>query len=497
MREIILKFKNIKKSFPGVEAIKNVSIEIKKGEVYGIVGENGAGKSTLMKILTGAIELDKGKIEILGKEYTQLTPHGSLEIGISTIYQEFNLIPFLTVAENLYYGREVMKGPFLNTYYMNLEVKKFFNEIEIDIGPREQVKNLGIAKLQLVEIAKALFKDSIIIVMDEPTAPLTNNETEILFKLIKKLKSKGVTILYISHRIEEIFEICDRVSILRDGRLVSTKNVNNISKKELISLMVGRQLGEKLPGGYRKLGNVVMEIINLTTDKIRDVSFKLHKGEILGLGGLVGAGRTETARAIFGVDSLHRGRIIVKGKDVKKHSPIDSIKLGIGLLPEDKKVQGLILKMQVKENITYSMLDRITRIGIIKLGQENRICSNLIDDLKIKIQALTQLVYNLSGGNQQKVVLAKWLSTNCDILIFDEPTRGIDVGAKNEIYNLMYDLTKSGKSIIMISSEMRELIGMSDRIIVMHEGEITGELSQNEFDQRRILKLASGERERQ
>jgi ribose transport system ATP-binding protein len=492
MKEKILEFKNITKIFPGVKALDNVSIDFEKGEIHGIVGENGAGKSTLIKILTGALEPTEGKIEIFGKEYNQLSPHKSLEIGISAIYQEFNLIPFLTVAENVFYGREITKGSFLNSSFMNSETKKFCNEMEIDIDPKTQVKDLGIAYQQIIEIVKALSKNSKIIIMDEPTAPLTNREIEVLYKIIRNLESKGVTILYISHRLGEIFEICQRVSVLRDGCLVSTKDVCDISKKELIASMVGRQLGEEFPGGFGKPGKVVMEAANLKTNKIEDVSFKLHEGEILGFGGLVGAGRTETARALFGTDNILQGHIILKGKKIRLCSPIDAIRSGIGLIPEDRKQHGLILSMQVNENITYSILDNITKIGLIRLRQEKKICLDLVENLRIKIQSLSQRANSLSGGNQQKVVLAKWLATDCEIFLFDEPTRGIDVGAKQEIYNLMHELTANGKSIIMISSEMPELIGMSDRILVMHEGKVTGKLSKNEFNQQKILELASG-----
>ncbi|MHB1345914.1 MAG: sugar ABC transporter ATP-binding protein [Candidatus Humimicrobiaceae bacterium] len=492
MKDTILKIKNITKIFPGVKALDNVSIEFKKGEIHGIVGENGAGKSTLIKILTGAITPTEGKIEVLGKEYQYFNPHQSLGIGICAIYQEFNLIPFLTVAENIFYGREVTKGPFLNRAYMNSQVKNLCNEMEVELNPKMQVKDLGIAYQQIVEIVKVLSMDAKILIMDEPTAPLTNKEIESLFKVIKKLKLKGVTIIYISHRLEEIFEICERVSIMRDSCLILTEDVNKISKKELISYMVGRQLGEDFPGSSRVFGEVVIEAVDLTTDKIKDVSFKLHKGEILGFGGLAGSGRTETVRAMFGVDNLKKGYIKIKGKKTKLHSPINAIKSGIGLIPEDRKRQGLILSMRVKENMTYAILDRISKIGLVKLGEENKICSFFINDLKIRTPSLNQMLRNLSGGNQQKVVLAKWLATECDILFFDEPTRGIDVGAKQEIYNLMYELTKKGKSIIMISSEMHELIGMSDRILVMHEGKITGELNKNEFSQQKILELASG-----
>lgn len=493
MDEIILKLGNITKVFPGVKALDSVSINFKKGEVHGIVGENGAGKSTLIKILTGAIQPTEGTIEFLGKEYYHLNPQLSLKIGINAIYQELNLIPFLTVAENIFFGREVIKGIFLNKTFMNKEVKKLCEIMGVEINPNAQVKNLGIAYQQIVEILKVVSIESKVIIMDEPTAPLTTTEIENLFKVIKKLVLKGVTIIYISHRIEEIFDICDRVSIMRDGKLILTDNIKNLTKKDLITHMVGRQLGEDFPGSGGKIGNPVLEVHGLTNNKIKNVSFKLYKGEILGLGGLVGSGRTETLRTIFGLDKLDSGYIFINGKKIKPSSPESIIRLGIGLIPEDRKTQGAILSMSVRENITYSILDKISKLSFVKLSMENKICSVFVDNLRIKIFSLNQLLKNLSGGNQQKVVIAKWLATKCDILLFDEPTRGIDVGAKQEIYYLMNELTKEGKSIIMVSSEMHELIGMSDRIIVMHEGTIAGILDNKSlFNQEKILELASG-----
>ncbi len=489
----ILKMKNITKVFPGVLALDNVCLEFEEGEVHAIVGENGAGKSTLIKILTGAHNPTKGTIELFGKEYDQLTPHEAMEKGISAIYQEFILVPYLTVAENIFFGREETKGIFLNKAEMNRKTRELCKEMGVDVNPKAKVMDLGVAYQQIVEIVKAVSQNAKILVMDEPSAPLTTNEIGAMFNIVRKLKAKGVTVLYISHRLEEIFEICDRVSIMRDGQYITTQKTSEITKKQIIAHMVGRELGEVFPGGAGARDDIILEAQGLTTGKLKDISFKLKKGEILGFGGLVGAGRTETAQALFGMDELEKGVIKVNGSPVKIKSPKQAIQHGIGLIPEDRKRHGLVLSMQVKENITFSILNKIKKWIFIDQKQDVSISEKLQADLRIKTPTLKQRARNLSGGNQQKVVLAKWLATKCDVLIFDEPTRGIDVGAKQEIYHLMNELTKEGKSIIMISSEMPELIGMSDRILVMHEGIINGELNSSEYSQERILEMASGQ----
>ena len=489
----ILKMKNITKVFPGVVALDNVCLDFDEGEVHAIVGENGAGKSTLIKILTGAHKPTKGTIELFGKEYEHLTPHEAMEKGISAIYQEFILVPYLTVAENIFFGREETNGIFLNKVEMNRRTRELCKEMGVDVNPKAKVMDLGVAYQQIVEIVKAVSQNAKILVMDEPSAPLTTNEIEAMFNVVRRLKAKGVTVIYISHRLEEIFEICDRVSIMRDGQYITTAKTGDINKKEIIAYMVGRELGESFPGGAGGRDEIILEAQGLTTAKIKDISFKLKKGEILGFGGLVGAGRTETAMALFGVDVLESGTIKVSGQSVKIKSPKQAIRNGIGLIPEDRKRHGLVLSMQVKENITFSILTKIKKWLFVDQKKEIQLSEKLRDDLRIKTPTLKQRARNLSGGNQQKVVLAKWLATRCDVLIFDEPTRGIDVGAKQEIYHLMHELTKEGKSIIMISSEMPELIGMSDRILVMHEGIINGELSASEYSQERILEMASGQ----
>ncbi len=489
----ILRMKNISKVFPGVKALDDICLDFEEGQVHAIVGENGAGKSTLIKILTGAYSPSKGVIELYGVDHSSFSPHEAMGKGIAAIYQEFILVPYLTIAENIFFGKEKTKGVFLNKTEMNQKTHELCQEMGVEVDPRTQVKNLGVAYQQIVEIVKAVAQNARILVMDEPSAPLTSKEIEAMFNIVRKLKEKGVTIIYISHRLEEVFEICDRISIMRDGKHVITKEVDKITKKEIISHMVGRDLGEDFPGGVGFSKEVVLEAQNITTEKIKNVSFKLHKGEILGFGGLVGAGRTETAMAIYGEDSIKDGRILVNGKPLKVKSPKHAIENGIGLIPEDRKRHGLVLSMSVMDNITYSILKKISKGLFVDSPKNQKTADKYKKSLRIKTPSLKQMARDLSGGNQQKVVIGKWLATKCDVLIFDEPTRGIDVGAKQEIYHLMNELSKNGKSIIMISSEMPELIGMSDRILVMHEGSINGELSPEDYSQERILEIASGE----
>ena len=495
MEQAILSFNNITKIFPGVRALDDVTMEFREGEIHAIVGENGAGKSTLIKILAGAHHPSEGTIHVLGKSYSahsHYTPHESLAMGISVIYQEFNLVPYLSVAENIFYGRETSRGGFIERKKMAEETLRLCKEMEIELDPRTKVKDLSVAYQQIVEIIKSLSRNARIVVMDEPTAPLTNKEIKSLFAIVRKMKAKGVTVLYISHRLEEVFEICDRVSVMRDGRYITTKEVGEVDIKALIGFMIGRELSQDYPDAAGKNSDVVLSVRGLTTDKIKDVSFDLHKGEILGLGGLVGSGRSETVRAIFGADRLDAGEIVISGTKCQIKSPADAIRHSIGLLPEDRKREGLIIGMQVKENITFGILRILSKFGLVSNSAQKQICMDLKDSLKIKTPKISQITRNLSGGNQQKVVLAKWLATKCEILVFDEPTRGIDVGTKQEIYSLMRDLTRQGKSIIMISSEMPELIGMSDRIVIMHEGRVNGVLSRESFSQEEILEIASG-----
>lgn len=491
MEDYILEVKNICKHFSGVKALDNISFKIRRGEVHALVGENGAGKSTFIKVLTGAHMPSSGTIVYEGKEYKELNPMLALELGITAIYQEFNLIPYLTVAENIYFGCEKLKGGLLDKQTMLDDCKKLFQDIGIDIDPKEKILNLGIAQQQLVEIVKSVSKNAKFIIMDEPSAPLTEKETATLHAIVKQIKAKGVTIIYISHRMEEIFDICDRVTVFRDGQWISTESVSSTNREKLIADMVGRTLGETYPRTETKHLENVLEVKNLKNERLNDISFVLKKGEILGLGGLVGAGRTEVVRAIFGADKIDSGELYINGGIVKINNPSDALNHNIALLPEDRKTQGIIMDLCIRDNISFSILDKLSYFSVLKLKKEKTLCESLVSNLKIKINSLSQAVKNLSGGNQQKVVLAKCLATECEILLIDEPTRGIDVGAKQEIYKIMRELADSGKSIIMVSSEMPELIGMSDRILVMREGQIVKELFPTEFSQEAILNYAS------
>lgn len=431
------------------------------------------------------------KILFDGKEYSALTPALALDAGITAIYQEFNLIPFLSVSENIYFGCELMKQGLLDYEQMNKNTKKMFEEIGMAINPKIRVQRLGIAQQQLVEIVKAISKNAKLIIMDEPSAPLTEQETETLHTIVRQLKEKGITIIYISHRMEEIFEICDRVSVFRDGEYISTHPVSETSRESLIADMVGREMGETFPDLGDIGGEKILEVSHVSSRRLKDVSLVLRKGEILGIGGLVGAGRTELLRAIYGADEISEGEILLKGKRIHITSPAVALKNSIALLPEDRKQQGVIMGMSIEHNISFAILDRLSHFAVIKKKQEKDVCNKLVAGLSIKISSLMQPVKNLSGGNQQKVVLAKCLATECDVLFIDEPTRGIDVGAKQEIYKIMRQLADNGTSIIMVSSEMSELIGMSDRIIVMREGQVVKELMPEEYSQELILNYAA------
>ena len=492
-----LEVNHIIKLYPGVKALDDVSLSFRKGEIHAIVGENGAGKSTLIKILTGAIQPESGNIVFEGQQYNHLSTQTALELGIAAIYQEFNLVPFLSVSENVFFGREMHRGPFIDFKQMNTRTAELFKEMDLTVNPQKPVRELGVAYQQIIEIVKAVSRNSKVLIMDEPSAPLTNREIDAMFAIVRKLKEKGVTVIYISHRLEEIFTICDRVSVMRDGKYIITKETKDTNRKELISYMVGRELGEKYPPTtnkeYLDCSNA-LEARNLCNEKLRDVSFTLKKGEILGFGGLVGAGRTELARAIFGADPVTSGQVFVNGSPAHILSPRDAIKNGIALIPEDRKNHGIILGMKITENMSFSAMDKICDWMFINRKREEKSCQKLREELQIKTPSLQQKVKNLSGGNQQKVVLAKWLTINREILIFDEPTRGIDVGAKQEIYQLMRVLAENGKSIIMISSEMPELFGMADRIYIMHEGRITGELNKEAYSQEKMLEMASGQK---
>lgn len=492
---VILKLENITKKFPGVIALNNISLEIDTGEVHILLGENGAGKSTLVKILSGAYSKDVGEIYLHDEKVEIKNPRQSQEFGIGVIYQELNLIPHLSVAENIFLGREFIHSlGFIDDKKLCVEAGKILTELNVDINPSALVSTLGTAQQQMVEIARVLSLDSKILIMDEPTSSLTKNEIKQLFATIEKLKQKGVAIIYISHRLEEIFEIGDRVTVLRDGNYVNTKLIRETNQEELIKMMVNRDLKDHYPKRKATVGKELLRVENLSTeDLLKDISFKLNSGEVLGVYGLLGSGRTELARAIFGADTFENGEIYLNEIPTKINSPGRAIKEGIGFLTEDRKTQGLILDLCVKENISITSLDELTNFGVINNKKELELSNNFISNLKIKTTGSNQNVRFLSGGNQQKVVFAKWLSSGANIFIFDEPTRGIDVGAKQEIYELMNQLTEKGCGIIMISSELPEILGMSDRIMVMYNGEITAELDNENLSQEVLLSSAVGE----
>jgi ribose transport system ATP-binding protein len=494
MENTVLSLKHIVKSYPGVVALDDVSVSFNKGEVHAIVGENGAGKSTLIKIVAGAIQPDSGEIVVSGKLYQKLEPQESILNGISVIYQEFNLFDSLTAAENIFIGEKISNKPFVDYKEMNKKAEEIFKKFNVDINPNKQVKNLSPAYKQIVEISKAIHKNSKIIIMDEPTAPLTIAEVEKLYEVINDLKANGTTIIYISHRFDEIFQLADRVTILRDGKYISTKNIEDTNRQDLIRLMVGRELKNTYPSSDIKQGEIALEAINVSGNGVIDVSFHVKKGEILGFAGLVGAGRTELMRVVFGADKLVSGEIRINSRKVKVESPARAIELGIGLIPEDRKHQGAFLQKSIRWNISISNITKISKYGVVSRSTEKEQANSYQNQIRIKAHSLEQQVQNLSGGNQQKVVLAKVLATKTGVLIFDEPTRGIDIGAREEIYHLMRDLANQGKAIIMVSSDMEELLGMSDRILVMSGGKLTGELLKSEFSQERVLELASSDK---
>ena len=490
--KVVLSLQNITKRYPGVLALNNVSVDFLEGEVHALLGENGAGKSTLIKAVAGAIEIDSGTITINGHIFQKVTPHVSRSLGVEVIYQEFNLVPTLSVAENIYLCEKSPNSALYNADEFVKKASAVLAQFGVHIDPRATVQDLSIADQQIVEIAKAVSKNVKILIMDEPSAPLSVSEVEMMFNIIRQLKARGVTVIYISHRLEEVFRISDRVTVLRDGCYITTLNTAETSRQELIKLMVGRELKESYPARKNPPGEIALEVKHLTGNGKRDISFTARAGEILGIAGLVGAGRTELAQLIFGAVPAEKGEILISGNTAQIHSPLDAIRHKIGFLTEDRKGQGLFLEMSVKWNIIFPILKNISKYGVVDTKKEDQIAGHYKDRINIKTPSLTQKVINLSGGNQQKVVLAKALAAESDILIFDEPTRGIDVGAKQEIYHLMTELADLGKTILMISSDMEELLGMSDRIIVMCEGRLAGEVQKENFDQHYILDLASG-----
>jgi ribose transport system ATP-binding protein len=490
--EYVLEMIGIDKRFQGVHALKGCSLNLKRGEVLALVGENGAGKSTMMKILTGIHEYDEGEILHFGKRVKFKTPRTAQDVGISIVHQELNLMNHLTVAQNIFIGRE-SQGFFLDDKGINKKSAELFEKLGVLIDPQEKVMNLTVGKQQIVEIARAISFDANIIIFDEPTSTLTDAEIDLLFNIISELKEKGVAMIYISHRLDEIQRITDRVTVLRDGELVGTKDTSDLTIDEIIHMMIGRVTFEepKQSSSVAHNAPVVLKAENLCSKDVNNVSFELHRGEILGFAGLMGAGRTEVARLIFGADKRWSGNIFINGSNVDIKSPRDAVKHGIGYLSEDRKRFGLAIGMKISDNMVLATLDDYTTSGIVNDAKIKAVASEYVEKIDVRTPSIEQFVKNLSGGNQQKVVIAKWLIRNCDILIFDEPTRGIDVGAKSEIYKLMNSLAESGKSIIMISSELPELLRMSDRVLVMCEGAHTGTLSIEEADQHSIMALAA------
>jgi ribose transport system ATP-binding protein len=501
--------RHISKRYPGVVALDDVDLEVAVGEVHALVGENGAGKSTLIKILAGAERRDGGEIFLEGRPVAIENPEGAMALGIGIIYQEFNLVPHLTVAENIFLGREpgARIPGFIDFRQMFREAENVLDSLEMRVDARALVGELPVAQQQMVEIAKATSRGlassgvgvpptgspTRVLAMDEPSSTLTDHELRNLFALIASLKERGTSIIYISHRLEEIFSIADRVTVLRDGHRIDTRPIRETDRELLIRMMVGRELKESIPKRPATPGRPILEVRGLTrAGAFRDVTFSVRAGEVVGLGGLVGAGRTEVARAIFGADPVDAGEVLLDGRPVHVRSPQDAIRLGIGLVPEDRKGLGLVLSMVIRENISLAHLDALTKAGFVDTRRERAVAEQYVGSLAIRTPSTEQQTRNLSGGNQQKVVLAKWLFTQSKLLIFDEPTRGVDVGAKTEIYELINSLAERGVAILMISSELPELLGMSDRVLVMHEGRLAGELSRAEATQERVMHLATG-----
>ena len=495
-----LEMLDINKTFPGAKVLNHIDFRIKLGEVRALMGENGAGKSTLMKILGGIYQKDKesGKILVEGKEVEINNVDDAKKYGISIIHQEISLAENMTVYDNIFMGREIdagMKG-FLNDKEMIKQAQAIVDELKVDIDVRRKVGDLSIAKQQMIEICRALLSNAKVIVMDEPTSSLTQTEIEQLFEQIRKLKNAGIAIVYISHRMDEIFQVSDSITVLRDGQLIDTKPVSELDNRKIIEMMVGRDLDNYMKNdAVLDVGDVCLEVKDLNNKKLKDINFTLRKGEILGFAGLVGAGRSEMARAVFGIDPIDSGKILVHGKEVKIKSASDAIKAGIGYVPESRKEEGLVLMSSIKSNLTIAVLEEFIKGCFVNKKKENEIVDEYVNKLSIKMASTDQLVQYLSGGNQQKVVVSKWLATKPDILILDEPTRGIDIGAKTEIYHLIVEMAKAGVAVILISSEMEEIINLSTRIIVMYEGRIKATLTEEEtrkVAQEDIMWYASG-----
>ena len=494
-KELVLSVKDICKRYGGIQALDHVSIDFEKGETHALVGENGAGKSTLIKMISGAETPDSGEMIFDGKSYTKMTPQLSKSVGVSTIYQEFNLFPSLTVAENIYMGDELLsekKKRFYDAKKYVAKAKEVLEKMKVNISPTQLIEHMTTAQMQLVEIAKAVARDAKILIMDEPTAPLSTKETEDLFELIGRLKENGVTIIYISHRMEELYRIADRLTVMRDGKYILTSTPEKITRQELICQMANRKVEEIAFQHTWETGDVVLEAKNIAGNGLEDISFSLRKGEILGLGGLLGAGRTEIARLLFGAEKIEKGELWLEGKQITVNNPRQAVKQGIAYVPEDRKIHGAILSLPISWNITMPVLQDICKNGILQQKQEDEIVEKYKSAFRIKLGNVKDNVSSLSGGNQQKVVLAKWIASNPKVLILDEPTRGVDVGAKQEIYSLIAEFAKQGLAIILISSDMDELLNISDRLIVLNEKKIVGRLEKEEFSQDKVLAMASG-----
>ena len=492
---ILLQMESISKSFPGVQALKHVTFDVQPGEIHALVGENGAGKSTLMKALTGAQPAEEGQITWQGQQVEINTPSDAQNLGISMIHQELSLLPYRTVGQNIYLGREpkwhIPGAIDWNTLYAQSDA--LLQRLNLDVDSRSEVQFLSIAQQQMVEVAKALSLDATLIAMDEPTSSLTERESEVLFDVMRVLKDQGVAIIFISHRLEEVFEISDRVTVLRDGRHIATEPTADLTHNQVVTLMVGRELEDMYHYSKTEQRDVILEAQNLSDGKdLKDVSLALHGGEILGIAGLIGAGRTALAETLFGIRHNTEGRALLAGENVRIRSPKQAIKQGMGFVPEDRKLQGLFLNMAVRENVTMSSMDLVTNLGFVNFKKAKSIADEYVKKLDIRTPSVTQNVRNLSGGNQQKVIIARWLTLKPRVLMLDEPTRGVDVGAKAEIHALMRDLARQGVAVLMISSDLPEVLGVSDRILVMHEGRVTCEFDRDEATQDVIMHAATG-----
>jgi ribose transport system ATP-binding protein len=491
--EMLVKMEHICKSFPGVKALDDVHFELRSGEVMALLGENGAGKSTLMKILSGVYTRDSGDLEIFGQEYDNLTPKMAQDIGVAIIHQELNMCRHLSVAENMFLGQEICRGNILSKKEMRDESERILGELKIDIDPDTVIGDLPVSKQQMVEIAKALLKHARVLIMDEPTSSLTSREIEDMFRIIRQLRENGCGIVYISHRLEELKYIVDRVTVMRDGKYITSMRFSDTNLDEIITCMVGREIKEKFPRVSCEKGKKIFEVKDLNAGhQVRDINFSLYEGEIVGFAGLVGAGRTETTRAIFGADRKESGQFFLDGQEIRINCPEDAIKAGVVLAPEDRKKDGLCTKLSIRQNIALPNLDLLcNRFGVVSKAREDEMCRKTVNDLTIKTPGVDIDAGNLSGGNQQKVVVGKWLARNSRVVIFDEPTRGIDVAAKVEIYNIMNRLKQQGIAVMFVSSEMPEVMGIADRIIVMCDGRITGEVMAGDATQDGILKMAT------